>query len=592
MYDDKFLPQLSQNLLEILEDNEFYDTTIEVGNDPYVKTFRAHMVILNYRSSYLRRILSTYVNKKKNDGILAHIKLPNIQPEIFQMVLRYIYGGRLSLEEYDTSDIIKILVASSELNLQELITHLQSFLIENKKNWMEQNFNLIYKTSFENNSFIELQNFCTELMSKEPEKIFYSNDFNSLSENCLISLIQHDEIKTNVIQVWEQVLKWGIAQNPELPSETSSYSKDDFITLKNTLQQLIPFVNFFNLTSKEYMDKVHPYKKIIPKDLRENLFRHFMDQSSNDPEPNITKKINSTAILSVQKNLSIEKDFNIIVDGINYFIHKLLNKGIECILVKRKVIEYFGDHNISAQEIYNWLLNNQHSTNSIFLLGYFNYYGIVTSESNEKAFNLFINASEKDHSLAHYFVGNCYVWGYGTIKNDKLAFEYYEKAANKNCTMSQLEIGYRYEYKIGTNEDLKMAFYWYEKAAKNGNIVAMHNLGHYYKNGKGVEKDNNKAFELFKQSAEGGCTNGIIMLGICYDEGIGTTIDKQRAFELYQNAANLGNKLAQNNLALMYENGDGITKDIDKAIYWYEKSAKQGHEQARDSLRKLQNNNL
>src|SRR6266496_6220023 len=87
MYDDKFLPKLSQNLLEILDDNEYYDITIEVGNDPYVKIFRAHMVILNYRSPYLRRILST--NKKKNDEILTHIKLPNISPEIFQIILRY-----------------------------------------------------------------------------------------------------------------------------------------------------------------------------------------------------------------------------------------------------------------------------------------------------------------------------------------------------------------------------------------------------------------------------------------------------------------------------------------------------------------------
>ncbi|POG64422.1 hypothetical protein GLOIN_2v1675946, partial [Rhizophagus irregularis DAOM 181602=DAOM 197198] len=59
------------------------------------------MIILNYRSPYLRRILSTNANNKKNDdGILVHIKLPNIFPEIFQMILRYIYGGRLFLEEY------------------------------------------------------------------------------------------------------------------------------------------------------------------------------------------------------------------------------------------------------------------------------------------------------------------------------------------------------------------------------------------------------------------------------------------------------------------------------------------------------------
>ena len=144
------------------------------------------------------------------------------------------------------------MVASSELSLQELITHLQSFLIEDRKNWMEQNFNLIYHTSFENDSFLKLQNFCSELMFKEPEKIFNSIDFTSLSEKCMISLIQHDNFQMNVIQVWEQVLKWGIAQNPELPSDPSSYSKDDFNALKNTLQQCIPFINFFNLNHKEF----------------------------------------------------------------------------------------------------------------------------------------------------------------------------------------------------------------------------------------------------------------------------------------------------------------------------------------------------
>ena len=87
---DKLLPKLSQNLLEILNDEEYYDITIEVGDDPYIKIFRAHMVILYYRSPYLRRILSTL--KKKNDGTLAHIKLPNVLPEIFQIILRLVYA--------------------------------------------------------------------------------------------------------------------------------------------------------------------------------------------------------------------------------------------------------------------------------------------------------------------------------------------------------------------------------------------------------------------------------------------------------------------------------------------------------------------
>ncbi|GET03230.1 kinase-like domain-containing protein [Rhizophagus clarus] len=442
------------------------------------------------------------------------------------MVLRYIYGGRLSLEEYDTSDIIKIL------------------------------------------------DFCSELMLKEPGKIFNSIDFTSLSEKCMISLIRHDNLQMSEIQVWEQVLKWGISRNPGLPLDPSNYSKDDFNVLKNTLQQCIPFIKFFNLSHKEFLDKVYPYKKILPKDLRENLIKNFINQP---PEPNITKEI------------VIEKDFNIIVDEINDFIYKKLDETQQFELVKQKVIKYFNEHNINAQEIYNWLLNNQISTNSIFLLGYFNSCGIVTSNDNEKAFNLFINASEKNHTLAQIFVHRCYKLGYGTMKNEELSFKYCEKAANNNFAIAQVIVASGYGNGMGIKKDLKKAFYWHEKAAKNGNIIAVHGLGHCYLEGIGIEKDYNKAFELFRQSADGGYSSGIMMLGLCYDKGIGTNIDKKKAFELYQNAANLGDDEAQINLALMYERGVGITKDINQARYWYEKAANQGHEQAKNSLKRLQN---
>ncbi|GES83734.1 carbohydrate-binding module family 13 protein [Rhizophagus clarus] len=248
MADNKLLLQLSQNLLEILDDEEYYDVIIEVGNDPY-----------------------------KNDGTLSQIKLPNILPEIFQTILRYIYGGKISLIEYDTLDIIKILNAANELSLQGLISYLQSFLIENRMDWMEQNFNLVYQTSYENNSFLELQKFCTELISKQPEKIFNSLDFTSISEKALISLIQLDNLQMNDVQIWDHVLKWGIAQNPELSSDPSNYSNDDFNALKSSLQQCFPFIKFTEFSSREFLNKVYPYKKIIPEDLYEYLIKYFLD---------------------------------------------------------------------------------------------------------------------------------------------------------------------------------------------------------------------------------------------------------------------------------------------------------------------------
>ena len=83
---DKLLTKLSQNLLEILDDEEYYDITIEVGEDPNVKIFRAHMNILCYRSPYFRRALAS--NKKNRDNALTHIKLQNMSPEVFQIILK------------------------------------------------------------------------------------------------------------------------------------------------------------------------------------------------------------------------------------------------------------------------------------------------------------------------------------------------------------------------------------------------------------------------------------------------------------------------------------------------------------------------
>ncbi|GBC34403.2 BTB/POZ protein [Rhizophagus irregularis DAOM 181602=DAOM 197198] len=95
----QFFNKLSQNYIEILNDDEYYDVTIEVGKDPDVKIFRAHVIILCYRSPYFRRTLT--LNKKNNDDDLVHIKLPNISPEIFKILLTYVYGDPDIWTDYD-----------------------------------------------------------------------------------------------------------------------------------------------------------------------------------------------------------------------------------------------------------------------------------------------------------------------------------------------------------------------------------------------------------------------------------------------------------------------------------------------------------
>src|SRR3954454_5474429 len=94
-------------------------------------------------------------------------------------------------------DVIKILKAASELNLHDLISYLQSFLIEYKANWMEKNFNI---QALKMILFWSFKKFCTDLISDEPEKFFNSLDFVSITEKSLISIIQNDNLQANEVQ--------------------------------------------------------------------------------------------------------------------------------------------------------------------------------------------------------------------------------------------------------------------------------------------------------------------------------------------------------------------------------------------------------
>jgi hypothetical protein len=260
------------------------------------------------------------------------------------------------LKEFDTSDLIKILIAAGELSLQELITYLQSFLIENEKNWMEENFDFVYQASFKNDLFLDLQKFCTDLITKEPDKIFKSPNFLSVSEKLLVSIIQSDNLQISEIQIWEHVLKWGLAQNPELPPDITNYSKDDFKILKNTLQQFIPFIRFYNLTSKEFLDKVFPYREILPEELHIDLLKTFL--SLSDPNSMPTNKsnprISKVKLITIDSKIITHHHAELILKWINrlgnadnlttQYEFKLLFRGSHDGLTREKFHELCDNH--------------------------------------------------------------------------------------------------------------------------------------------------------------------------------------------------------------------------------------------------------
>src|SRR5436190_16323221 len=104
-------------------------------------------------------------------------------------MLRFIYSGNIKLKDLQGSDVLKLLIAVDELNIQQLIPYVQEFLIENQTEFLHQNPIGILETVYQHETFMDLWNFCLEKICEEPEILFNSDNYINLKAHLLELLL-------------------------------------------------------------------------------------------------------------------------------------------------------------------------------------------------------------------------------------------------------------------------------------------------------------------------------------------------------------------------------------------------------------------
>ncbi|RHZ66048.1 hypothetical protein Glove_309g24 [Diversispora epigaea] len=222
------------NIFELEELSKKLETILIEDNDSCV---------LKYRSPYFRKELENIIPDEKNIKTIIN---PNISDEIFDIILKYIYGGTVNLEKVETRFIFDLMKAANIFELEELSKKLETILIEDNDSWLKTHFSLVYQTIFDKQSFKDLANFCNDIVVKHPNLIFDS-DFTSLPESAFVSLLKRDDLTMKEVEIWNYGIKWGIAQNPSLPTNLEKWTKENFLT---------------------------PYKEILDKQLWEDIEQH------------------------------------------------------------------------------------------------------------------------------------------------------------------------------------------------------------------------------------------------------------------------------------------------------------------------------
>ncbi|PKY24067.1 hypothetical protein RhiirB3_412612 [Rhizophagus irregularis] len=105
---------------------------------------------------------------------------------------------------------------------------------------------------------------------------FLSDDFCEIKEEVLVELLKSHKLKLDEFEIWNRVLKWGLAKHPSLNPDPKVWSPKEVEAFSMTLKDILPLIRFFQFSSDQFTNSVRPYRKILSEDLYEELISYYM----------------------------------------------------------------------------------------------------------------------------------------------------------------------------------------------------------------------------------------------------------------------------------------------------------------------------
>src|SRR5438874_6796195 len=98
---------------------------------------------------------------------------------------RYIYTGQISCDLCKNIGWFSLLDVTSKFELFDLLTAVETYLIEMENEWIQQNILTVCNFAVSNTSLNRLMAYCNRVMVSHPDIIFQSNDLATLPKETL-----------------------------------------------------------------------------------------------------------------------------------------------------------------------------------------------------------------------------------------------------------------------------------------------------------------------------------------------------------------------------------------------------------------------
>ncbi|UZO27798.1 uncharacterized protein OCT59_019985 [Rhizophagus irregularis] len=158
---------------------------------------------------------------------------------VFEILINYIYSGKLELANNDVKTNIALLIAADELCLNELCPYIENYLLNDKES-LKSNFVLILQTVNKFEQFKKLAQLCKEAYQKDPSLVLRADDFVTIEQEYLLEFLTENNDSLRQIEVWDKLIQWAIANsNNELPSDIRNWTNNNVTTFDLAGPQIV-----------------------------------------------------------------------------------------------------------------------------------------------------------------------------------------------------------------------------------------------------------------------------------------------------------------------------------------------------------------
>ncbi|CAG8702969.1 24516_t:CDS:2 [Cetraspora pellucida] len=159
-------------------------------------------------------------------------------------------------------NVLELLVAADELDLQKLIEYVQLYLFDKKIGFLTDNYLEILKIVFRHEELSKLREFCLDRVAEDPGVLFRSPNFYTLDKSLLYLILQQENLAINEMEICKFMIQWAITQSSMIINidDILELSSEDLDSKLLEVKHFAMISNWIDRNNTQIYKTQFPYK--------------------------------------------------------------------------------------------------------------------------------------------------------------------------------------------------------------------------------------------------------------------------------------------------------------------------------------------